>query len=119
MAKSQTELVIEEETTVPPRTRGRQFDPQTLQLKEQFLASEKDGRARSIMNVKTQDERNEWGRKLRSAANAIDPEYKIETRWDRENNKLVFGPEDVIKKLDEAQKANRATKATKAPAKAS
>lgn len=93
-------LDFDTEDSVPIISRGRGLDAQTVAIRDQLLASQKDGKARSFKNVDAEGDngRETWARKVRSAAKAAGG-MKVSTIYDAEAKKLYWGPDEVIKKL--------------------
>lgn len=93
------------EDSVPTRTRGRSYDALTIAVRDELLASNEDQKARSFSNVEP-EKREEMGRRVRSAANAIGDDFEVNTIYDPDEKKLYFGPKSVIKKLQDQKKAS-------------
>jgi hypothetical protein len=79
--------------------RGRQVSQDVLDIREALEAMVADGSARSFKNV-TKENREEYARKVRAAAKLKGKEpIEVGTRFDEAAGKLIWGPEDNLKKL--------------------
>lgn len=97
-------LTFEVEETIPKVGRGKPADPQTLQIAAELEKQRKDKKARSIKNVTTKEQREEWARKVRAAGDKCVPPMKTNTIYAPDEKKMYFGPQEVITALQQKMK---------------
>ena len=88
-----------EEGPVPKLARGRGVSKENQQIAEVLKQQLKDRKARSFKNI-TDDNREEYARKVRAAAKIAGMEGQVTTV--RQGDKLFWGPTEVIKELQNA-----------------
>jgi hypothetical protein len=102
-------MAVEEEVTVP--LRGRGFDPDVIAIRAELEKSLEEGTARSFPNCADDKYRETLSRKVRTAGEKMTgkPEIKVSTRFDKSNNKLIWGPKSVLDALANKHKAPKAS----------
>lgn len=119
MAGAVSELLksMEVETEVHTPMRGRGYDPDVIAIREELEKALKEGTARSFPNCSDAKVRETLARKVRSAGEKMrgKDEIKVATRYDQAQDKLIWGPKEVLDKLS----SQTPTKATGAAKKAS
>lgn len=85
-----------EETVTGSGRRGRAPSEVGIAIQAELQKMATDRTARSFKNV-TPEDREVWARKIRAAAKVLD--IKVATRYDGQNQKLYWAPEDVMAEL--------------------
>lgn len=94
-----TALKIEtvDEITAPMRGRGPSAD--TLAVRAELEAQLKDRKGRSFSGV-SKDDKEKFSRLVRNAGKMTGkPEIEVSTRFDPHNDKLLWGPKEVMEEL--------------------
>lgn len=96
-------MEVEESVGIPMRGRG--YDADVLAIRAELEKCLIDGTARSFKGVSNDKKREEFARKVRSAGGMKGKEeIKVGTRHDKINDKLIWGPAEVLNRL--SQKAS-------------
>lgn len=94
--------LMEVEETVDVPLRGRPIDPEVVAIRNELEKMLKDNTARSFRNVDT-DSKEFYARKVRNAGSLKSAEHPegipVATRYDRDNQKLIWGPQEVLREL--------------------
>lgn len=84
---------------------GRKPNPETIQIADLTLESEKDGKARFIKGVTAKVDAENWKRKILAADKylnknrAANEQIRIRTSYDEANGVLYFASESLLQKL--------------------